>query len=138
MQGKRNEARAQYEQALQIDQNSAVAANNLASLYADTGERLDAALQLAQTAVRQMPDNASAADTLGWVFYKQGQAKLATAPFERATEREPSNPVFHYHLGLAHVKTGDKVRARASLERALQLNPNFPEAQDAKRALAGL
>jgi Tfp pilus assembly protein PilF len=36
------------------------------------------------------------------------------------------------------VKTGDKVRARASLERALQLNPNFPEAPDAKRTLAGL
>ena len=34
-------------------------------------------------------------------------------------EKDPTNPAFHYHLGLAYSQTGDKAAARTALEQAL-------------------
>ena len=59
-------------------------------------------------------------------------------PGLRATQLEPENPIFQFHLGLAYAKTGDKNGARAALTRALSLQANFPGAEDAKQALAAL
>ena len=52
-------ARARFEQALKADPDFAVAANNLAWIYASDGGDLDAAMQLAKTAQKQMPDDAA-------------------------------------------------------------------------------
>ena len=138
LQSKRDAASKQYEEALRIDPNAAVAANNLATYYADNGQQLDVALNLAQTAVRQLPEHASAADTLGWVYIKRDLPALAVEPLRRATEMDPKNPTFQYHLGLAYAKTGDKTRAKDALTKALSLQADFPEAADAKRALSSL
>ena len=58
-QNKAGEARKHFERALQINPRAAVAANNLAWDYANSGGNLDTALQLAQTAKAELPDNAS-------------------------------------------------------------------------------
>ena len=96
------------------------------------------ASELAQTAVRQLPDHASASDTLGWVYFKSDLPALALEPFRRATQMDPTNAVFQYHLGLAYAKTGDKVRAKEALTKALSLQSSFPGADDAKRTLSTL
>jgi tetratricopeptide (TPR) repeat protein len=132
------EARRHYERALQIDPQAAVAANNLASMYAENGENLDVALQLAQTATAQLPDHALATDTLGWVYYKKGLGTLAVTTLQEAAKQDPANPIIQYHLGLAYLETGAKPAARQSLERALKLRPTFRGADDAKRLLATL
>ena len=136
MQKKDAEARARYEKVLALDPRAAVAANNLAWIYAETGGNLDLALQLAQTAKSQLTDRPEVNDTLGWVYYKKGLATLAVSPFQQSIEKDPKNPMYHYHLGLAYTKTGDKDGARKALEQALQLNPKFEGAADAQRALA--
>jgi len=138
LQNKRDDASKQYEEALRLDSNAAVAANNLATYYADNGQRLDVALDLAQTAVRQLPDHASALDTLGWVYLKRDLPALALELFRRATQLEPKTAVFEYHLGLAYAKSGDKVRAKEALTKALALQSDFPGSDDAKRALSTL
>jgi Tfp pilus assembly protein PilF len=46
--------------------------------------------------------------------------------------------MYHYHLGLAYLKNGDKDKARQSLKRALSLNPSFDGAAEAEKALATL
>ena len=51
-----------------------VAANNLAWMFAETGENLDMALQLAQAATRRVPEQPEIQDTLGWIYYKKGLA----------------------------------------------------------------
>ena len=127
-----------YEQALALDPGMPVAANNLAWMYAETGENLDMALQLAQAAARRLPNNPAIQDTLGWIYYKKGLATLAIAPFQKSIELEPKNPVFHYHLGLAHLKNGDSMKARIALRDALALAPNFVGAAEAKQVLASL
>ncbi|HEY7448642.1 MAG TPA: tetratricopeptide repeat protein [Vicinamibacterales bacterium] len=132
------EAKKRYEQALAIDPEAAVAANNLAWMLAETGGNLDVALQLAQTAVRRLPEHPAVQDTLGWVYYKKGLAALAVAPFQKSVEKDPKNPVYHFHLGLAHAKTGDSPNARLALQQALTLAPNFNGAVEAKQMLASL
>jgi Flp pilus assembly protein TadD len=133
----RGDAKKQYEDALSLNPNAGVAANNLASIYADTNERLDMALELAQTAVRQMPEVGAASDTLGWVHFKRNTPWLAVSPLRRAAQLEPNNPLYQYHLGLSYEKMGDKINARASLERALNLG-KFENEADARRLLASL
>jgi putative PEP-CTERM system TPR-repeat lipoprotein len=137
-QQKHMEARKWYERALEIDSSAAVAANNLAWMYASHGENLDIALQLAQTAKRQLPDHPHVNDTLGWIYYLKNLPDLAVPPLEHSVKLSPENPILHFHLGLAYTKLGDKLKARRSLEQALKLKPQFEGAAEARRVLAVL
>jgi tetratricopeptide (TPR) repeat protein len=132
------DAQARYEKVLTIDSRAAVAANNLAWLYAERGGNLDMALQLAQTAKSQLPDTPEVDDTLGWIYHKKGLFSLAIASFNRAVTTNPRNPTYHYHLGVAYAAGGDPVKARTSLEKALTLNEGFSGAPEARRMLAAL
>jgi tetratricopeptide (TPR) repeat protein len=132
------EAQSQFEQILTASPRSIVAANNLAWLYAQRGGNLDVALGLAQTAAQEAPDHPAINDTLGWIYYKKDLPGRAIAAFERSVEKDPLNPLYHYHLGLAHAKNGDPTSAKVSLERALTLSPNFDGSPDARRQLASL
>ena len=138
VQNRTEEARTRYEKILEIDPRAAVAANNLAWIYAEQGQKLDIALQLAQTAKAQLPNEPTVSDTLAWVYYKKDLSDLAIPVLEPLSKQDPNNPVYHYHLGLAYARTGDKGRARQSLERALALNLPPNQAADARSALATL
>jgi tetratricopeptide (TPR) repeat protein len=135
-QGKIDLARERFEQVLAIDPRAPVASNNLAWLYAEAGENLDAALRLAQVAAETAQDVPEILDTLGWVYYKKNLPQLALEPLTRCVEKDPSNPTYHYHLGLAYLKAGDEARGRSSIERALALRSDFSGADDARRVLA--
>jgi tetratricopeptide (TPR) repeat protein len=132
------EARKRYQRALELDSRAAIAANNLAWMYAETSENLDLALELAQTAKAQLPDVPQVNDTLGWVYYKKGMATLAVTYLREASRQGPARADIQYRLGLAYMKAGDQKNARLSLEQALKMNPQLPEAAEAKRALATL
>ncbi len=134
-QNRLDDAREWYQAALKIDARSAVAANNLAWLYAESGEQLDQALRLARIAADVSPDSAQFRDTLGWVYYKQQLPSLAVPEFDRAIANEPANADFHYHLGLAHQHAGDTVRAQEAFSTALRLKPT---ATQFKKALESL
>ena len=117
---------------------SAVAANNLAWIYAEEGGNLDRALQLAQTAKAALPKSHEVNDTLGWIYVKKGLGSLAVPVLLQSVQAVPGNASYHYHLGMGYVSKGDPVKARASLERALALSPTFDGADAARQALAGL
>ena len=138
MQKRTDDARRVFEQVLAFDPKASVAANNLAWIYAENGGNLDVALQLAKTAQAALPDSAEASDTLGWVYLKKEIYGLSITTFRRAIELAPKNPTFHYHLGLAYARSGDKDRAKSTLQTALRLKSDFAGAADAKRVLEGL
>ena len=137
-QGNDEEARRRYERLVETDPRAAVAANNLAWMYASRGEQLDRALQLAQSAKAALPDNPEVNDTLGFVYLKKQLPALAVPSLLLAVQKDPGNPAFHYHLGLAYSQTGDKAAARQALEQALKLKPDFEGAEDAKKVLSTL
>jgi tetratricopeptide (TPR) repeat protein len=138
LQAQRRDAEAQtaYEKVLKLDPTAGLAANNLAWIYADGGGSLDAALDLAQTAKRQMPDVPQVNDTLGWVFYKKNLVAQAIPAFESSVRTSPKNPTYRYHLGLAYAKAGQLVKAREALDEALRQKPDLHEAADARKTLA--
>lgn len=138
LQNNKDEARRWYEKAIAADANAPVASNNLAWLTAEQGGNLDVAMQLAQAAKSRLPDSPQVDDTLGWVYYKKGLATLAIGSFQASIQKDPRNAIYHYHLGLAYAKNGDKDKARASLKQALTLNPTFEGAADAQKTLATL
>jgi Flp pilus assembly protein TadD len=137
-QGKTDQARDRFTRALELDPEATVAANNLAWLYAEAGERLDAALELALRAKARLPDSPEVDDTVGYVHYKRDSAAQAIPFFERSVKASPDNALYHYHLGLALAKTSDPRRAKQHLTRALELKADFDGASEARALLRTL
>ena len=138
-QGQFGLARERYEHAVRIDvRAAAVAANNLAWMYAETGERLPEALRLAHAAADALPQAPEVQDTLGWVYFKSNLAVMAIAPLTRAVERSPNNAAYHYHLGMALARAGEPARSRAALARALELSGDAQWRDEARRVMSEL
>ena len=121
--GDKQKAIENYELAIRHQPNLGEAKNNLAYLFADSGENLDRALDLAQEAKALMPDSVNAADTLGWVLYKRGVPGAAVSYLKEAEvgsgPDDPGINVIRYHLALAYEKNGDPEEALATIDRAL-------------------
>jgi tetratricopeptide (TPR) repeat protein len=75
-----------------------------------------------------MPDSASAADTLAWAYYEHGLYDVAADLLQEALQKAPDNATYHYHIGMVYLKQNNTPAARKQLQRTLQLNPNFPQA----------
>jgi tetratricopeptide (TPR) repeat protein len=131
-----DQANRYYKKVLDLDKNSALAANNLAWNYTQYGGDLDAALTLAQKARELNPNDEGIAHTLGWIYYKKGVYLKAINVLKESSEKlKDRNPTVLYHLGMAYSKKGDNTLAKESLSKALKLDQNFPEAKEAKQAL---
>jgi len=139
-----------FRKAVAKDGNSVFAANNLAWIYAVYGKgNLDEAVRLAQGAVQASPGVPSFSDTLGWVYYKKGLYGAATEQLQKAVSVDEAaarstngvaSPTYRFHLGVALAAKGDKAGARREIEAALRLSEktNFPEVEEARKALATL
>ncbi|MBN1832090.1 MAG: tetratricopeptide repeat protein, partial [Deltaproteobacteria bacterium] len=124
-----------YREALEINKEFAPAANNLAWNLAEKGGNIDEALGYAQIAKERMPQNAAVMDTLGWIYYLKGSYLNAIAEFRDSIELNPDNVTVHYHLGLAYHRNNQLDAARESLENALEIDPDFKGAEDARKIL---
>jgi tetratricopeptide (TPR) repeat protein len=131
---------AQYEEAVKLDSNLAVAKNNLAYLMAEDGKNLDRALDLAQEAKSQLPENANVADTLGWVLLKKGIPEAAIGYLQEAEGGFPAgHPDLGYvrtHLAMAYEANEQPEKAREVLTRALGQLDDLRKAA-AERGVAG-
>ena len=72
------------------------------------------------------------------MYLKKDLPQLAIPPFRVSVEKDPKNPTYHYHLGLAYSKSGDDTRARVALQTAVTLKPDFADADEARRLLAAM
>ena len=100
------------------------------------GGNVDVAFAMAQTARQKMPDNPNTADTLGWAFYHKQVYKSAITLFKEAVTKDPNNPLFNYHLGLAYAKNGQGALAKQQLDRVVRLRPDFPDVDELRKAVA--
>jgi len=125
--GKREQAKPIYEQILKIQPDHPVALNNLAYIKAEEGVDLDQALTMAQRARQKLPNSTDIADTLGWIYIKKNLSDDAVRVFHDLVAKEPKNPTFRYHYGMALMQKGDKLAAKRELEVALSSNPSKDE-----------
>ena len=108
-------AAATYERAIREGDQTGVAANNLAWLYAEHNSQLDRALAMAETAVRNSPNDPAVLDTLGFVHlqrreYSDAVKLLETAVHLTALISEPHNSdldqQIRKHLSQAYMCAG--------------------------------
>jgi Flp pilus assembly protein TadD len=130
-QGKKAEAKQQYQEVLKMAPHAAVAANNLAWLYVEEGENLHVALKLAEGAARDLPNSGSVHHTLGWVHARQGSKTWAIRAFEQSVAKDPNAATYRYDLGRAYAEAKDFERARSAFEATLKLDDKFTAAQRA-------
>jgi predicted Zn-dependent protease len=91
---------------------------------------------MAQRARQKAPGDRSIADTLGWIYIKKNLSDDAVRVFVELVSKEPGNPTFRYHYGLALLQKGDKLSARKEFEEALKKNPSRDETSKIKDVLA--
>ena len=128
--------RLTYQQALQIQPDYAPAANNLAYLMLEHAGNVNVAISLAQTARKGLPDVPNSADTLGWAYYHQGVYPAAIDLFQEANTGDAKNAPYHCHLGLAYQKENNYAMAKKELGDALQINPNYGQADEIRKLLS--
>ncbi|MBL0717606.1 MAG: tetratricopeptide repeat protein [Desulfosarcina sp.] len=123
---------------MKITPDFITAANNLAYLLTEQHKDLNEALKFAQIAKEKLPNDAGVIDTLGWVYYKKGLYDSAISEFSDSLKKNSGNATIHYHLGLAYNKKGKKDLAKRQFEKALDINKNFQEAEQARKLLSEL
>jgi Tfp pilus assembly protein PilF len=137
MKGENEVAMAGYEKAISLDDGMAESKNNLAYLLAESGTDLQRALDLAQEAKAQRPEDPGAADTLGWVLYRRDIPGAAVGYLREAVAgmdaRSEEIGLVRHHLALAYEANDQKQLAIETLELTLA----ELEVRQAERRAAG-
>jgi tetratricopeptide (TPR) repeat protein len=134
-----DEARVQaLSTILKNDPKNAGAAVQLGNVYFDA-EQWDGAIQWYQRAVDLDPRNADASTDLGVSYYYTNRTEEALARFEVSLKIDPKHTKTLLNKGivLAFGKQ-DIPGASAEWQKVVDLAPNSPEGQAARRALEGV
>jgi len=75
---------------------------------------------------------------LAYVYYKKELPGFALPLILQVVSRDATNAVYQFHLGLIYAQAGEDAKARTALTNALNLNPKFEGADEARRILAKL
>ena len=82
--------------------------------------KADEAERLIKEALKYKPDDGYITDSLGWVYFKQGDIAKAIDFLEKAANLVPDDPVILEHLGDAYRKMSNKEKALDTYKRSLQ------------------
>ena len=106
-------------EAQKLAPNDPTLQNNLGYLLLDQGGDIKESASLIEAAVKQVPDNGSFIDSLGWLRFKQGDFKEAETQLRRAADLRPYSADVRQHLGEVLLKVGKTDEAITEWERAL-------------------
>jgi tetratricopeptide (TPR) repeat protein len=112
--------------------------NNLAYLYAETDQKLDLALELANGLLDRYANNGVIQDTAGWVLYRRGQYADALAHLQLARQLAPANSGIAFHLGKVLLALGRRAEASDAFRLALSGALPAREAAEAQEAAGKL
>jgi predicted Zn-dependent protease len=131
---------AEYETLYESRSDSAVLANNFASLLAEHRAEDPEALRRAEQIARRLraSDEPHFRDTYGWILFLNGDTAEAARYLSEAAAALPNNPIVRYHAGRVYAELGRAEQAREHLQAALALDPAFPKADSAEQALESL
>ena len=107
----------------------------MALFFADHDRNVVEAMRLAEQ--DKLTRNVLSADTLAWVYFKNGQIDKAIPAIKLALSRNTPDSSIHYHAGMIALQSDDIESAMRHLQIALAMNPKFSLLQ-APLARAGL
>ena len=108
---------------IEMKPDYAHAYNALGYTLADKTDRLEEARALVEKAIKLAPDDPFIMDSLGWVYYRQGNMGEALRYLHRAYDTR-NDPEIAAHLGEAMWKSGQHEEAKKVWRAALTENPN--------------
>jgi tetratricopeptide (TPR) repeat protein len=110
----------------------------LANLYFDA-ERYDDAIKWYSEAVKLAPNDVNLSTDLGVSYYYTNQADRALAQFDTSLKIDPKHAKTLLNVGVVRAfGKQDLAGAEAAWQQVVQLAPDSPEGQAAKRALDSL
>jgi tetratricopeptide (TPR) repeat protein len=127
-----------YEKLLAKSPNFGPALNNLAVISSEHLRQPDKAYELAKRAREVAPNDPHAADTLGWILFKQGDYANSLTLLEEGARKLPNLPEPRFHLGMAQYMLGQEGPARSTLQKAVEASENFSGKDEARKRLAVL
>lgn len=107
-------AAAHYQAAIAINENNALALNNLAWIGGEVGD--PKALSYAERAVAIAPASAAILDTYGTLLVKKGEIEKGLQVLERAQKLSPARNDLRLNYAKALLAAGKKADARKELE----------------------
>ncbi len=116
-----------FNEALRLDPNNALIMNNYGYSLSERGIRLNEALEMAQKALKQDPENGAYLDTVGWIYYKTGEYEKALEYIIKAFSARQESAILADHLGDVYDKLEMKEEARKAWEKALELDQGNQE-----------
>ncbi|HWR17921.1 MAG TPA: tetratricopeptide repeat protein [Terriglobales bacterium] len=124
--GSRQQAIDYYERAIHDGDQTGVAANNLAWIYASQKQHLDRALELAGIAAKAMPNNPAVLDTMGYVLLQRREYSSAVKILETATRLASVSEVAVNPETLTQIRRhlADAYYSAGQTEAAFQLTQN--------------
>lgn len=120
--GKHDQAMEAMEKVLKIDPDHPEALNFIGYSWADENKNLDKALDYIKRAIAKRPNNGFIRDSLGWVFFRQGDYKRAIEELKKAVALEPKDPHIIEHLGDVFAAIGQKNKAIDAYSKAIPLS----------------
>ena len=110
----------------------------LGNLYFDA-ERYDEAIKWYTEAIKLAPNDVNVSTDLGVCYYYTNQPDKALEQFDRSLKLDPNHAKTLLNVGIVRAfGKQDLDGATQAWEKVIQLAPNSPEAQAAKRALETL
>ena len=95
----------------------------------------DKAMEHALLEYNRRPDNNDANETLAWCYYYKKDYNNALTYIKEALKTNCKNPVLLCRAGLIYAKAGNIPRSKTTLQAALKLDPNIPEAKIARKVV---
>jgi tetratricopeptide (TPR) repeat protein len=130
--GDQDKAIADFNKAIQLNPNDAVAYSNRGLAWNKKGDQ-DKAIADFNKAIQLNPNFSIAYNYRGIALYKKGYLDKAIADFNKAIQLNPNDAVAYNHRGLAWYKKGDLDKAIADFNKAIQLNPNYTDAYNNRK-----
>lgn len=126
----KKEAVSLLERAVQANPAALQPRRLLVEHYLKNNEALKA-LGLAREAQTANPDNADALDLLGATQLAAGETENALITYEKVVKMAPKSPLAYYKLASVQAAAKNLDPAKSSLRKALELKPDYLEAQAA-------
>ena len=124
MQGRFEEAIAEYDQAVSLDPQLAMAYGNRGAAYNDLGQH-ERAIQDHTEAIRLDPQNALTYDNRGVAYGKLGQFGRAVQDLDEAIRLDPTFAMAFNNRGIAYDNLDQIARAVEDYDEAIRLNPQL-------------
>lgn len=119
----------QYQRALRINPDYAIALSNLGNALVTQGNP-DTAIEQYLHALRVQPDSAEIRYNLGIALAAQGKANEAIKQYQRALRINPDHTGAHNNLGNELAALGKTNEAIEQYQYALRINPDHAEARN--------